>query len=179
MATERQRAANRMNADRSTGPRSAVGKARSAQNPRRHGLTTPPEAAAVTRWYRIILDDPIARPDPFEHDPRLRAARDLAEAEAHLARVKEAEGGALHDLLRNEEEAPGRAALYAAAKEFELDIVERSAVRILRWAMRHGLEAGRRQLRLYARYSREGEARRRKALHRWIEEIPKRSQFPP
>lgn len=39
MATDRQIAANRANANKSTGPRSQAGRARSSQNARRHGLS--------------------------------------------------------------------------------------------------------------------------------------------
>ena len=38
MATARQRRANRLNAQRSTGPKSAQGKARASMNALRHGL---------------------------------------------------------------------------------------------------------------------------------------------
>jgi hypothetical protein len=41
MASEKQIAANRANAQRSTGPRTAVGKMRSSQNAYRHGLSGP------------------------------------------------------------------------------------------------------------------------------------------
>jgi hypothetical protein len=40
-------AANRANAKKSTGPRSAAGKRRSSQNARRHGLSTPPDAVGI------------------------------------------------------------------------------------------------------------------------------------
>ena len=39
MTSDRQVAANRKNAERSTGPRSAAGKARSSRNPMKHGLS--------------------------------------------------------------------------------------------------------------------------------------------
>ena len=41
MASEKQIAANRANAQRSTGPRTAVGKMRSSRNAYRHGLSGP------------------------------------------------------------------------------------------------------------------------------------------
>ena len=42
MTTERQRAANRRNAERSTGPRTAAGKAAARLNALRHGLAASP-----------------------------------------------------------------------------------------------------------------------------------------
>ncbi|MBR1232810.1 hypothetical protein [Bradyrhizobium sp. AUGA SZCCT0182] len=44
MASERQRAANRANAKKSTGPKSAAGKYRASRNAFRHGLSAPPVA---------------------------------------------------------------------------------------------------------------------------------------
>jgi hypothetical protein len=60
------RAANRRNARRSTGPRTAAGKARAARNARRHGLTVSPvtdlafmrEAAALARAILQMGTDP-------------------------------------------------------------------------------------------------------------------------
>ena len=49
MTTEAKRAANRANAQKSTGPRSSEGKARASQNATRHGLAT------------SVADDPAAR----------------------------------------------------------------------------------------------------------------------
>src|SRR5947207_703029 len=48
MATARQIAANRRNAQRSTGPRSAAGKSISSRNALRHGLSLPQEKDAAT-----------------------------------------------------------------------------------------------------------------------------------
>lgn len=57
MASDKQIAANRANAEKSTGPKTATGKLKSSQNSRRHGLCTPLEldtsalakTAAITR----------------------------------------------------------------------------------------------------------------------------------
>jgi hypothetical protein len=57
MATEKQIAANRANAKRSTGPKTAAGRARSSRNAYRHGLSL-----------ELPLNDP-ARP----HDAMMQA----------------------------------------------------------------------------------------------------------
>jgi hypothetical protein len=74
MTTHRQRAANRENARKSTGPRTRAGKASSSGNARRHGLTGVLPHDAVVAWYRVVLNDACALPDPFETDPCLLAA---------------------------------------------------------------------------------------------------------
>jgi hypothetical protein len=58
----RKRAANRRNARRSTGPRTTAGKARSARNGRRHGLTLP--ISAEPAWWPMLgaLAEAIAGP---------------------------------------------------------------------------------------------------------------------
>ena len=85
MASERQRAANRANARKSTGPRSTSGKKRASRNALTHGLNTPMSGAAVTREIealaRQIAGDPKDR-------RRMAVARDAAEAQLDLARVQ-------------------------------------------------------------------------------------------
>jgi len=78
--------ANRANAARSTGPRTRAGKAKSARNARRHGLTLPvladpalaPEVAALAR--RLAGEGPTA--------PRRAAAARIAEAQVDLLRIR-------------------------------------------------------------------------------------------
>src|ERR1700722_7937783 len=102
--SERKRAANRANARRSTGPRTAAGKARVAQNAVRHGLTRPvlPDpalVAAVETCARAICGlGPEAGPDAAA-DPalqfKLHLARRIAQAQAELAQVQRVR----HDLV--------------------------------------------------------------------------------
>jgi hypothetical protein len=81
-------AANRANAQKSTGPRTAAGKMRAAQNARRHGLTLP--VAADPHWQRQVglLAQAIAG---GSGDPHCNAlAMGIATAEIELRRVREA-----------------------------------------------------------------------------------------
>ncbi|MGW8788689.1 hypothetical protein, partial [Heyndrickxia sporothermodurans] len=58
MTSERTTQANRRNAQASTGPRSAVGKARSGQNARKHGLSTvdpTPEMEAEIEALAVLI----------------------------------------------------------------------------------------------------------------------------
>ncbi|KAB1072381.1 hypothetical protein [Methylobacterium soli] len=78
--------ANRRNARASTGPRTAEGKARSAQNARRHGLAaaaSDPQAEIEAEHLAALLAGDLAS------DPAiLEAARAVAEAQSHLQRVR-------------------------------------------------------------------------------------------
>lgn len=63
MASERQIAANRLNAQKSTGPKTEAGKRRSRRNAFKHGLTAESvvtvleDGAAYRKFERILLDD--------------------------------------------------------------------------------------------------------------------------
>ncbi|MET4040531.1 hypothetical protein ABIC03_002222 [Bradyrhizobium sp. RT6a] len=86
MATDRQIAANRRNARKSTGPRSAGAKKRTSRNAFRHGFATsyaadPAEAAMIDQLTQKIAGDgkePLA----------LAFARDAAVAQFELARIR-------------------------------------------------------------------------------------------
>lgn len=85
MASERQIAANRSNARKSTGPTSRGGKRRSAANARTHGLAEP--IAGQAEFARLIDDlaDKIAGELPSA--VRRSYARVVAECEVELHRV--------------------------------------------------------------------------------------------
>ena len=81
--------ANRCNARASTGPRSAAGKARAAQNARRHGLSAAArdpvyDQEVVALAHRIVGDEADGH--------RLALARRIAEAQVDLMRARRARG---------------------------------------------------------------------------------------
>ena len=186
MTTERQRAANRTNAKKSGGPKSSAGRNRTSQNARRHGLTAPPPWDDVAKWFRLILDDPDAAPDPMEREDRLRAALRLAEAEAQLERCNKTESA---HLLRMTERARDDAGLSfndtvkralkdpsgplsfeglnIMIKRLDDPFLSGGAKILIRSHPDRpaGLRATMHSLR---RYRRSAEARRRKALTAWI-----------
>ncbi|MDC0491277.1 hypothetical protein OAN81_08580 [Paracoccaceae bacterium] len=68
---------------RATGPITAEGKAVSAQNARKHGLSAEPAADLVAAWFNIILDNcEDAYEEPNTGDSRREGALRLAVAEA-------------------------------------------------------------------------------------------------
>jgi hypothetical protein len=86
MATQRQIAANRRNARKSTGPRSNAAKKRSSRNAYRHGLTSSlPSSAAIAKWL-----DEFARKiaGNSKSEIILQLARAAAQAELDLAGVR-------------------------------------------------------------------------------------------
>ena len=88
MASERQIAANRRNARKSTGPRSGAGKNRASRNAYRHGLTlsitsTAAFAKQLDKLVREIAGD-------TKDAIMLERARAIAQSELDLARVRRA-----------------------------------------------------------------------------------------
>jgi len=84
----RKRAANARNARRSTGPRTAAGKARAARNARRHGLTLSLSEAPC--WWPMLgtLTEAIAGPQA-DQGRRERAMR-VASAHVEVLRIRKA-----------------------------------------------------------------------------------------
>ena len=85
MPSERQLAANRANARKSTGPRSASGKKRASRNALKHGLNTPMSGAAFAQEMEALARQIAGNP---EDRWRMAAARDAAEAQLELVRVQ-------------------------------------------------------------------------------------------
>jgi len=89
MTSAHQVAANRQNAQKSTGPTTENGKALASQNARRHGLTAAPDEADVLQWLCIVLNSE-RPPSPLSiaTDEGVRRAYRLAAAEARLALLR-------------------------------------------------------------------------------------------
>jgi hypothetical protein len=91
MTSKAQIEANRANARRSAGPRTAAGKARASSNALRHGLNTPieadhPQLAIIEAWALRFCN---SQSTPTRH------ARAAALAQAELSRVRAAKATAL------------------------------------------------------------------------------------
>lgn len=86
MASERQIEANRRNASRSTGPRSAAGKKRVAHNAYRHGLSLSLPSSAATEKQIDKLSCKIV--GHTKSEIILQYARDAAEAQLELEHIR-------------------------------------------------------------------------------------------
>lgn len=95
MATPERHAANVLNALKSTGPRTAAGKARSASNARRHGLSA---RGAADLGAEDFLADILAEwPEDFGRD-NFTILEALASTQARLARAGELEALAVGEI---------------------------------------------------------------------------------
>lgn len=86
MASERQIAANRANAKKSTGPRTAAGRSKSSRNAFRHGLSLPLrlDPAASSKASAIVS----ALVGHEASEEKLAAATELAGAQLDLLRIR-------------------------------------------------------------------------------------------
>ena len=87
MATERQIAANRLNAGKSTGPRSKAAKKRASRNAFRYGLSLSLTSSAAIAKRLDVLARKIA--GNSKNEIILEHARAAAQAELDLARVRQ------------------------------------------------------------------------------------------
>ena len=180
MTTARQIAANRANAQKSTGPKSQAGKIVSGSNALRHGLAAHLDAQSIIAWLRIILNDPSAELDPTNPDKRIVLAHRLAEAEARLLRVQNAEA---EYLLNPDPE--GRLEQGISEMEHEAETLaecleiygeDKKGLRILAridkldFKQKHIASVDHiRVMRRLTRYRSEAEAKRRSALKKWTD----------
>ena len=188
MATQAQIAANRHNAQKSTGPNTRIGKATSAFNARKKGLNARLDAASVTKWFRTIVDDAAAYPNPSDSSERSRAARWLAEVEARLKQVWREEEAFLLD-----HDPDGFDAFILGGIEDDIQMMHDIAYDLMGgWNGTGGMDreaskliersekfifcqkinaANRRtqKTRLLSRYRAEAEAQRNKALKHWVD----------
>jgi hypothetical protein len=86
LTNDRQQRANRANAKSSTGPKTAAGKARAAQNALRHGLNVPISSDPALSPLAQAIATSIAGADADEQ--MLERARRIAEAQVDLNRVR-------------------------------------------------------------------------------------------
>jgi hypothetical protein len=161
---------------RATGPVTAAGKAISAQNARRHGLSAEPAADLVSAWFNVILDNSgHTYEEPNADTPRREVALRLAIAEAryhraldklqtHAAEQNSAQVRAdeFRGIMRQE-----MASLLTDARDGRPNL---AALECASSALRRMESLSRdveRERRLYRRYLGEARAQRRKALRAW------------
>jgi hypothetical protein len=164
MTTERQIAANRRNARKSTGPKSRSGKRRAAQNAWKHGL-----AASVTSYDTDPLIDKLAGKIAVKagHVGIRQCARDIAAAKLELDRIRQVRIGLIKSArlfgLNIAEMEEGLPAEDPQAKDAAFVMVKRSspeeeAADVLRRVLS--------DLTKILRYERHAAARRDKAFRR-------------
>lgn len=156
--------ANRRNARKSTGPKSAAGKKRVSGNAAKHMLNAPPSHELVLKWFRIIMDDPHAEPDPKDFGARQRAAMLYAVARAQVERTRENEAAVTKKLMQISEWVEnGKSTLgygnTAPLTEPELQEDAERALEMIR----------KKEVGPAARYRRQAESRARKMFRRWCE----------
>jgi len=109
VTSDKKIAANRANAKKSTGPKTLWGKARAAQNARRHGLSSSIFANPVlSADVKILAREIVGKEATAE---ALELGHRIAEAQIDLVRI----GRARYDLLTREDESSSSAGLGAHA----------------------------------------------------------------
>jgi hypothetical protein len=96
MASEKQTAANRANARRSTGPKTALGKLKSSRNAFRHGLSIPLQSNHAVSEEIHALVKALVEGDTSE--VKLLAANNVALVELELARIRKTRAVLLNDI---------------------------------------------------------------------------------
>jgi hypothetical protein len=166
MTSERRLAANRKNAKRSTGPRTARGKLRVRSNAVQHGLAT-----TALRPALAINIQSMAKAICAESKSRLQfdQALSIAESELMLTKVRSARFGALQFLSSI---APAGNDPVAASSEAQAHVVMDAAAQDeVLGAMQDGPAAFQRvlaEMARYSRYERRALSRRQRAIRTFV-----------
>ena len=130
MATEKQIAANRANAKRSTGPRTLAGKLKSSRNAYRHGLSSPPRLDTVMSAQTEVIVRALIHGE--ENEEKMRAAAEFAAAHLELLRIRSMRAGAMAkvDLARPDIEELQRLAALDRYERYAHTRRRRTAVKL-------------------------------------------------
>lgn len=99
MASEKQIAANRANALRSTGPKTAAGKSKASRNAYRHGLSGPIPIVPASAKIDAIVRELVGK---TANEDRLTLATDLVHAQLELLRIRSIRNGQLQSTVLND-----------------------------------------------------------------------------
>ena len=178
MTSQGRAARNRANAKKSTGPRTAVGKAAAARNARQHGATAQPKPSAVSAWLSVILDRAGITPSDFmPEDERGFCALALARAEVQAVAAEQALADFEDTAMSPSEAVPGQINDITVMLRDLSDHARRSRdmqlttalLRMLRHSEREERVLGRGRHKLLMRYAREARSRRKRAFAAWLE----------
>jgi hypothetical protein len=132
VTTERKRRANRRNAQRSTGPKTSAGKARSKQNALKHGLAVPvsvqPHFADLIHDLETGLKQDLAPEHPGEDEVRAAAVAML-----EVLRARSVQGLLIDELTQH---CSGRSAADSGFSKTSLADLMRHLVRVDRYERR-------------------------------------------
>lgn len=179
MATAAQIAANRRNALRSTGPKSAAGKARSRKNAASHRLTAEPAPEAVLTHLRKVIGKPETTIEECMQTPIGRAAIELAEAEARLDRVRKTVARGFRDDPHEALIQPIEALLPLVRGRSDDAKITRAVARFLISCERKASKAWRGSLASERRYYASAHAERRRALMKFLQVFEQNNETNP
>ncbi len=180
MTTEKQRQANRRNAAKSTGPKTAKGKARSSKNATVHGLSVRTDPEDIVAWMRVILEDGSLDDDEALTHPKYRLARQLATAQAKLHIARKLQNEILLDPNVSCAIEPHIEAVEAEFADIFQDVIVNGSHPVLEHQLKHLLKEGnklrkwlpgfrRRREKWLRQNLSKAEARQERALRQWIE----------
>lgn len=176
MATRAQIEANRRNARKSTGPRTAEGKAIASRNAVAHGMTVTVSDDAVITYYRAICDAAgEVNLDPEAAQKIAALAMRLARAEAQMSHVRKAAFEVLaqgDDQLRLQPETDRVIDRFLEDGVIWEPLTLRERLQGAKLLLRLAVAGSKYAKRTYAkqlRYLREAEARHETALSEWLD----------